>query len=264
MRDEVLPPTTGHGSFSDSVIDLASMETVPAELMPSETAAPAEDPRKRVDALRAGDRLRLFLHGRWSRVQLLWRSDRSLFFLFAGESPSRTHSITRRALERLSSAGLVQPLEARPLVQRALDAVMRDAGRVNGLIAPAEPARCCSISAAMNAGRSWTIQCVAPGTRTRRMCGHERLEAVEQRDRQRDVVFGPDHERRQLHGDELGRELDLHHRVVRPRSAAAAATRGSSCSRRSGRRPRPRGTGRAPARSASRRRRAPGRPRPCW
>jgi len=77
-------------------------------------------------ALRAGDRQRIFLHGRWSRVQLLWRSDRSLFFLFAGESPSRTHSITRRALERLNSAGLVQPLEMRTLMQRAVDRMMRD------------------------------------------------------------------------------------------------------------------------------------------
>jgi len=131
MRDEVLPASTGHGSFSDSVIDIASMETVPAELMPSEVSAPAEDPRKRIDTLRTGDRLRLFLHGRWSRVQLLWRSERGLFLLFAGETASRTHSITQRALERLAGAGLMQPLEARPLVQRALDAVMRDAGRIN-------------------------------------------------------------------------------------------------------------------------------------
>jgi len=129
MRDEVLPATTGHGSFSDSVIDIASMETVPAELMPSETGAPGEDPRKRIDALRAGDRLRLFLHGRWSRVQLLWRSDKGLFLLFAGESASRTHSITLRALERLAAAGLMQPFQTRSLVQRALDTVMRDAGR---------------------------------------------------------------------------------------------------------------------------------------
>jgi hypothetical protein len=129
MRDEVLPATTGHGSFGDSVIDIASMETVPAELMPSDTGAPGEDPRKRIDALRVGDRLRLFLHGRWSRVQLLWRSDKGLFLLFAGEAVSRTHSITLRALERLSAAGLMQPLETRPLVQRALDVVMRDAGR---------------------------------------------------------------------------------------------------------------------------------------
>ena len=71
--------------------------------MPSGGDHAEDDPSQRVEALRVGDRLRIFLQGRWSRVQLLWRSDRSLFFLFAGESPTRTHSITRRALERLSS-----------------------------------------------------------------------------------------------------------------------------------------------------------------
>ena len=125
MRDEVLPDAPAR-SFSDSVIDLSSMETVPAEHLPSSGEHTEDDPSRRVEALRAGDRLRIFLQGRWSRVQLLWRSDRSLFFLFAGESPTRTHSITRRALERLSSAGLMQPLEGRSLVQRAVDRMMRD------------------------------------------------------------------------------------------------------------------------------------------
>ena len=131
MRDEVLPASTGHGAFSDSVIDLASMETVPAELMPDTNgpSVPAEDPLKRVELLRAGDRLRLFVQGRWSSVQLIWRSDQGLFFLFAGDAATRTHSITRRALERLASAALMQPLEARTLVQRALDTVMREVGR---------------------------------------------------------------------------------------------------------------------------------------
>ena len=130
MRDEVLPATTGYGGFSNSVIDLASMETVPAELMPNDTTEIAADPLKRVEALRPGDRLRVFLNGRWRRVQLLWRSERGLFFLFAGETTARTHSVTRRALERLAGAGLMLPLETQPLVQRALDAVVRDAGRL--------------------------------------------------------------------------------------------------------------------------------------
>ena len=125
MRDEVLPEAPAR-SFSDSVIDLSSMETVPVEHLPSGGEHVEDDPSRRVEALRAGDRLRLFLQGRWSRVQLLWRSDRSLFFLFAGESPTRTHSITRRALERLASAGLLQPLESRSLLQRAVDRMMRD------------------------------------------------------------------------------------------------------------------------------------------
>ena len=126
MRDEVVPESAAARSFSDSVIDLSSMETVPAEHLPSSGDHVDDDPARRVEALRAGDRLRIFLHGRWSRVQLLWRSDRSLFFLFAGESPLRTHSITRRALERLSSAGLVQPLESKPIVQRAVDRLTRE------------------------------------------------------------------------------------------------------------------------------------------
>ena len=126
MREEVLPETAPARNFSDSVIDLSSMETVPAEHLPTGGDRGDEDFAKRVETLRAGDRRRVFLQGRWSRVQLLWRSDRSLFFLFAGESPSRTHSITRRALERLSSAGLVQPLETKPLVLRSVDRMMRD------------------------------------------------------------------------------------------------------------------------------------------
>jgi hypothetical protein len=76
--------------------------------------------------LRVGHRTRIFLQGRWRRVQLLWRSDRGLFFLFAGESPWHTHSITGRALERLASAGLAQPVETKSLVQRAVDRMMRD------------------------------------------------------------------------------------------------------------------------------------------
>lgn len=126
MRDEVVAGSAPARSFSDSVIDLSSMETVPVEHLPTGGGGVDDDPSKRVEALRVGDRQRVFLRGRWSRVQLLWRSDRSLFFLFAGESPSRTHSITGRALERLSSAGLVQPAEAKPFVLRAVDRMMRD------------------------------------------------------------------------------------------------------------------------------------------
>lgn len=130
LRDEVLPETTRSIAFGDSVIDLSSMETVPADMLPSGvTTELADDPGARVEALRSSQRLRLFLRGRWATVQLLWRSDQSLFFLFAGESPGRTHSITRRALERLASAGLMLPLEPRPLVQRALDRLMRDQAR---------------------------------------------------------------------------------------------------------------------------------------
>ncbi len=124
MRAELVdapPPASG---FSDSLIDLNSMETVPAALMP-EPAAVRDDPTRRIDALAPGDRLRLFLHGRWSRVQLLWRSPRGGYFLFAGEAPGRTHSITRRALERLGEERLIKPFSSAPLIQRCVDAMVR-------------------------------------------------------------------------------------------------------------------------------------------
>jgi hypothetical protein len=127
MRDEAVPETPPAQAFSDSVIDLASMQTVPAELLPADSAiARADDAARRVDALAVGEHARLFVRGRWQRVQLLWRSEQGAFLLFAGEAPGRTHSIARRALERLAGAALLQPLRAGPLVQRALDALTRE------------------------------------------------------------------------------------------------------------------------------------------
>ena len=94
--------------------------------MPAELEKPTGDASARmVGALRPADRRRMFVNGRWSRVQLLWRSDQGEIYLFAGEIAGETHSITRRALERLAAAGLLRPLEDKPLSQRAIDAVER-------------------------------------------------------------------------------------------------------------------------------------------
>ena len=120
-------------AFADSVIDLSSLETVPADALPSTGSGDVRDAEGRVDALRPGERLRVFHGGGWRRVQLLWRSDRGLFFLFSadGQASGRVvgRSITRRALEKAASAGLVQPLEAKPLVQRSAERLARDPTR---------------------------------------------------------------------------------------------------------------------------------------
>ncbi|MEO6031239.1 MAG: DUF1631 family protein [Burkholderiaceae bacterium] len=126
LRDEVIPDAGDAPAFGDSLIDLASMETVPADLLPADPATGAGTSGAQVAALSLGACQRLLLHRRWMVVQLLWRSERGQFFLFAGESPQRPHSITRRALERLDAAGLMQPLEAHPLVERAVDALTRE------------------------------------------------------------------------------------------------------------------------------------------
>lgn len=125
MREEVVSGSAPQRPFSDSVIDIASMETVPADFLASDIGSP-EDAARRIDALQPGDRLRLFVQGRWSRVQCLWRSPQGRYLLFAGERPGQTHSITRSALERLDAAGLVRPLEDKPLVQRAIDTLANE------------------------------------------------------------------------------------------------------------------------------------------
>ncbi|MEO8154254.1 MAG: DUF1631 family protein [Rhizobacter sp.] len=131
MREEteVEPEPIDGSGFSDSLIDLASMETVPAELMSADTSTQGDDPQRWVQRMAVGERYRIFLHGAWTQVQLLWRSEQNHFFLFAGETPQRTHSVTLRALERLRAADLLCPLHAHSLIQRAVDGMLRNLAR---------------------------------------------------------------------------------------------------------------------------------------
>lgn len=128
LREE---PDTGGDSapFRDSLIDLGSMDTVPAALMTDEPSVPKEDASDWVGALTVGARQRIFLNGRWTQAQLLWRSPRGAYFVYAGESAGRTHSVTQRALERLRKEALVETVTEAAVVQRAVDALMR---RVDG------------------------------------------------------------------------------------------------------------------------------------
>lgn len=124
MRDEVLPEADPRAP-PDSVIDLGSMETVPAELMMVPTPPRADTPERQVDAMTPAAQYRMFVQRRWQRVQLLWRSAQGRMFLFTGDNPQRRHSITRRALERLTEAGLVQPPSQTSLTQRAVEVLVR-------------------------------------------------------------------------------------------------------------------------------------------
>lgn len=126
LRDEVIAEAPAPRPFADSLLDLSSIDTVPADVLPPDDAGVTSPAPAHLDAWRPGDWRRLYLRGRWSRVQLLWRSERGGYLLFAGEVPGRTHSVTRRALERLHAAGLVQPLAQSSLVQRAVDAMQHE------------------------------------------------------------------------------------------------------------------------------------------
>lgn len=126
MRDETVEPEPETGApFSDSLIDLGSMDTVPAEWLPSGPPAGGDDAAAWVNAMAIGRHYRMFLLGRWSHLQLLWRSDSGQLLLFAGEQPDSTHSVTLRALERLRTADLLVSLSDYSLVQRAVDGMLR-------------------------------------------------------------------------------------------------------------------------------------------
>jgi len=127
LRDESVWDPPNRPLFSESLIDLSTLETVPVEALPG-TPAPHDEAAARVNALQTGSRRQLFLHGRWTSVQLLWRSPRGQFLVFAGADPLHPHSVTQRALERLSEEGLMKPLDDVSLVQRAVDRLVRKLG----------------------------------------------------------------------------------------------------------------------------------------
>ncbi len=127
LREESGPvPLTDLPTFKDSLIDLGSLDTVPAEWLYSVAPQAVDAPPDVLHEMTPGQRYRLFLHGRWMQAQLVWRSEHGQFLLFAGDAPGQTHSITQRALGKLQAAHLLlQADDAPPLMQRAMDAVLR-------------------------------------------------------------------------------------------------------------------------------------------
>ena len=126
LSDEMLADTAAPAPLRDSLIDLSSMETVPADAMNSAAAAPSTaDPARHVDTLVPGHRCRLFVQGHWMAALLLWRSANGGYFVFADNDAGRRVSITHRALERLSEEGLLQTLDEHSLLQRAVDRLVR-------------------------------------------------------------------------------------------------------------------------------------------
>ena len=60
--------------------------------------------RRMAKAQAPGAWIRVFLHGRWTAAQLLWRSDNGQFFMLTSQEAGRSHSLTRRAIEALPRA----------------------------------------------------------------------------------------------------------------------------------------------------------------
>lgn len=131
LREETIEDDAApRRDFGDSVLDLSTLDTVPASLMPDAGASAAVGERAErerraqgaVAALAPGRAVRLLLQGQWHDAQLLWRSIDAELLLFTDHAGQR-HALTRRALERLQTEDLAQLDGPGSLVQRAVDAL---------------------------------------------------------------------------------------------------------------------------------------------
>lgn len=113
---------------AEAMIEVASMDTVPAELL-STDEGPQTMPDSLTEHIVLAQPCLWLIGGRWQQVQLLWRSESARFFLFAGETAGCPHSITGVALERLGREGLIKPLADSQLLQRAMDRVAEQLGQ---------------------------------------------------------------------------------------------------------------------------------------
>jgi hypothetical protein len=120
------PPSTMHGA-----LDLAQLDTVPAELIDTEPEKkkPASSAEAWLDQIRPGQWVRMFMQGRWVAAQLLWPGEHAELFLFGDSSSESTWAVRRRALLTLHSERLLDSMTPRSLVRDAAKTVMRRLAR---------------------------------------------------------------------------------------------------------------------------------------
>jgi len=109
--------------WGHSDTNLGHLPTVPMGLNAESAAAAASS---WVQGLHEGQRCKIFLQGQWVTARLMWQSENGGFFMFSSPLEGGSHSLTRRALERLRAEGLVTDVAEPSLLQRAVDSLMQD------------------------------------------------------------------------------------------------------------------------------------------
>jgi hypothetical protein len=114
------------GGTSEAAIDFAATEpmSIPMELMPEPIAS---EPNL-IAQIKVGDWVEILASGQWIQVQLTWATPQGTLFLFTGRQ-GRTHSMTRRLLDRMSSEHHLRIGQPVTVVDQALDSVARVAMR---------------------------------------------------------------------------------------------------------------------------------------
>lgn len=108
-------------------VNRGHLPTVPVQLYDQNDSAEARSALSAwLDALHIGGWYHLFVQSHWLTAQVAWISESGQFFLFVGQDPDQRHSLTRAALERLLTHGLITALDENSLVQRAVDTLMQD------------------------------------------------------------------------------------------------------------------------------------------
>lgn len=130
---------SGRASAGDTVMDAASLDTVPADLMDiTQRPAPVrvEDWLAR---LKPGAWARVFVTSRLTPLRLLWVSPSRSNWVFSSgawnrDGPPRVHALTRGALEQLHAQRLAADLEGPSLLERAADSLFQElqAGTAGG------------------------------------------------------------------------------------------------------------------------------------
>lgn len=111
----------------DEPVDRGTLPTVPVGLMSqTDTQAGRLAREAWMAKLTPGSWYHMFVQGQWVTAQLMWSSDNGQFFMFASQHAGHSHSLTRRAVERLLAEGLITVLEDRSLMQRAVDSLIQD------------------------------------------------------------------------------------------------------------------------------------------
>ena len=108
-------------------LDIGSLDTVPASLMPEPGPAPAlaVGAFSLQQASAPGTHLRCHLQGRWRHLMTLWGDTDSELVLLLEPPTGRLWALRQSALARLLAETLVRPVRVRSLVRRAADRLLR-------------------------------------------------------------------------------------------------------------------------------------------
>ena len=114
------------GNSTDSVpLDIGTLDTVPADLMPASPPVPAPSSTlSMTQATQPGTPLRVYLQGEWRSLMCLWQDQGHELLLWFEPAAERLWALRQPALARLLAENLARPLRVRSLVRRAADKVL--------------------------------------------------------------------------------------------------------------------------------------------